>query len=624
MSDSGRAVFLSYASQDTEAARRIAEALRAAGVEVWFDQSELRGGDAWDQKIRRQIKECALFVPVISANTQSRPEGYFRLEWRLAEQRTHLMGRHRAFVLPVCVDSTSDVDADVPDAFSVVQWTWVSSGDAASAFAERVKRLLGGDVAPVSDQRMGANELTDAGRRPALLPKRVRSPWLVPALISAIAGVALAVWQPWRKPAPAATMPASHSEVAQLVARAREFMGKADPLRSDLDTAAVLLEQAAKQDAMDVTAAATLAELDARYMDELFDNSPQRLDSARRHAAQAIGLDPGNREARFANVCVMVRLAQYSPASCAAAEKILRPMLTEAPDDGRVPLELGSLAQTQGRFDEALDWFDRAAREPGMAGSANYLKAFALLVQRRLGDAERAVDQALNAENSPNLLMFKSWLVMSWEGDLEAARKIIAASPPQILVEDQSATVIFILHFWRRDYEQALDAMRAVPHDYLMANPINGPTGYFKGLALAGAGRPAAAQIEWHSALETVDRRLAAEPTDTILLHYKALLLVHLGQRDAGEQVWKASVELNGDTPWGWEEPALRVQFLPAEQSIEWLTTMLKNPPTWLTAAALRLDPTFDPLRGNPRFAVLLAQAEADPRLSPKAKETKK
>lgn len=39
-------VFLSYASQDAEAAKRICEALRAAGVEVWFDQSELRGGDA--------------------------------------------------------------------------------------------------------------------------------------------------------------------------------------------------------------------------------------------------------------------------------------------------------------------------------------------------------------------------------------------------------------------------------------------------------------------------------------------------------------------------------------------------------------------------------------------------
>jgi hypothetical protein len=38
------AVFLSYASQDAEAARRICEALQAAGIEVWFDQSELRGG----------------------------------------------------------------------------------------------------------------------------------------------------------------------------------------------------------------------------------------------------------------------------------------------------------------------------------------------------------------------------------------------------------------------------------------------------------------------------------------------------------------------------------------------------------------------------------------------------
>ena len=75
MSPAGRAVFLSYASQDAGAARRICEALRAAGVEVWFDQSELRGGDAWDAKIRQQIKACALFVPVISQHTQERLEG---------------------------------------------------------------------------------------------------------------------------------------------------------------------------------------------------------------------------------------------------------------------------------------------------------------------------------------------------------------------------------------------------------------------------------------------------------------------------------------------------------------------------------------------------------------------
>src|SRR3954470_8120552 len=115
MSEVTKAVFLSYAHEDAIAARGIAEALRAAGIEVWFDQSELRGGDAWDQKIRRQIKDCALFVPIVSANTQARLEGYFRIEWRMAAQRTHAMAGAKAFLLPVVIDDTPDADAHVPE-----------------------------------------------------------------------------------------------------------------------------------------------------------------------------------------------------------------------------------------------------------------------------------------------------------------------------------------------------------------------------------------------------------------------------------------------------------------------------------------------------------------------------
>ena len=64
MTEPAKAVFLSYASQDAEAARRISAALRAVGIEVWLDQSELRGEDVWDAAIRKQIKTCALFIPV--------------------------------------------------------------------------------------------------------------------------------------------------------------------------------------------------------------------------------------------------------------------------------------------------------------------------------------------------------------------------------------------------------------------------------------------------------------------------------------------------------------------------------------------------------------------------------
>jgi TolB-like protein/cytochrome c-type biogenesis protein CcmH/NrfG len=155
-------VFLSYAREDTDAARRIADALRGFGVEVWFDQSELRGGDAWDAKIRGQIKTCALFLPVISTTTQTREEAYFRLEWKLADDRSQLMAPGKPFIVPVVIDDTPEAGAVVPDSFSRSQWTRLAGGEPSSAFIEQVKRLL------------------EAPRKPALKPDLPRPPTLPP------------------------------------------------------------------------------------------------------------------------------------------------------------------------------------------------------------------------------------------------------------------------------------------------------------------------------------------------------------------------------------------------------------------------------------------------------------
>ena len=136
------AVFLSYASQDAEAAISICRALHAAGIEVWFDKSELQGGDAWDRRIRTQIHECQLFIPIVSANTEARIEGYFRREWKLAVDRTHDLSERAAFLVPVCIDSTPELNADVPDVFRHIQWTRLPGGETPLAFVERVRRLL--------------------------------------------------------------------------------------------------------------------------------------------------------------------------------------------------------------------------------------------------------------------------------------------------------------------------------------------------------------------------------------------------------------------------------------------------------------------------------------------------
>jgi len=141
-----QAIFLSYASQDADSARRICDALRAAGLEVWFDQSELRGGDAWDASIRKQIKECALFVPMISSNTQAREEGYFRFEWKLAVDRSHLMADNKAFFFPIVIDDTFEAAAKVPDRFRERQWTRVTSDQTTEAFATRIAKVIDGSA----------------------------------------------------------------------------------------------------------------------------------------------------------------------------------------------------------------------------------------------------------------------------------------------------------------------------------------------------------------------------------------------------------------------------------------------------------------------------------------------
>jgi TolB-like protein/tetratricopeptide (TPR) repeat protein len=222
MSESTKAVFLSYASQDAGVALRICEALRAAGVEVWFDQSELRGGDAWDQKIRRQIRECALFVPVISVNTQARAEGYFRLEWHLAEQRSHLIARGRPFIVPVAIDQTNDTDALVPDAFLAVQWMRVSGGEVSAAFCDRVKKLLGSDESVGRDRRIPPPPATAGSGDPALQKRSASRRSSLPRLLLGglailVAGaVAYLVLKPRRSP----------EEIAKIITEAQALAEK--------------------------------------------------------------------------------------------------------------------------------------------------------------------------------------------------------------------------------------------------------------------------------------------------------------------------------------------------------------------------------------------------------------
>ena len=232
-----KAVFLSYASQDAEAAGRICEALRAAGAEVWFDRSELRGGDAWDAKIRRQIKECALFVPVISENTNARPEGYFRLEWKLAVDRSHLLADDHPFLFPVVIGDVQDATARVPEKFREVQWTRLRLDETPAELAARVTRLLGGEAAGAADPGPARRGGRPPGPRSRLKPAGWRW-WMIFPIAGTVAGLLFSLrpyWRGARREKPPVVAPGSRtSEAAALAAKAYAVTQRIGFTREDL------------------------------------------------------------------------------------------------------------------------------------------------------------------------------------------------------------------------------------------------------------------------------------------------------------------------------------------------------------------------------------------------------
>jgi len=138
-----RAIFISYAREDLAAVQQLKAGLDAAGIVAWFDLERLESGDDFARKIRSNVARCSYFIPVISATTQRRFEGWFRREWNWAVDRTEGMVAGARFILPVCIDDTPEAGALVPEQFLKAHWTRLPSGTVTPEMAARLKTMLG-------------------------------------------------------------------------------------------------------------------------------------------------------------------------------------------------------------------------------------------------------------------------------------------------------------------------------------------------------------------------------------------------------------------------------------------------------------------------------------------------
>jgi hypothetical protein len=136
------AVFISYAREDLPAVQLIKAGLERAGIATWFDMDRLEGGDDYDREIQRNIARCSYFIPVVSATTQRRLEGYFRREWSYAMDRVRNMADGALFILPVTIDDTDTAAALVPDKFKALHFTHLPGGEVRDEFTQRLRDFM--------------------------------------------------------------------------------------------------------------------------------------------------------------------------------------------------------------------------------------------------------------------------------------------------------------------------------------------------------------------------------------------------------------------------------------------------------------------------------------------------
>ena len=136
------AVFISYAREDLQAVQRLKAGLDAAGIKTWFDLDRLEGGDDYDRKIQRNIARCSYFIPVVSATTERRLEGYFRREWSYAIDRSRNIAEGALFILPICIDDTNAAGAHVPEKFKALHITRLAGGEVSGEFARHLHDFL--------------------------------------------------------------------------------------------------------------------------------------------------------------------------------------------------------------------------------------------------------------------------------------------------------------------------------------------------------------------------------------------------------------------------------------------------------------------------------------------------
>jgi tetratricopeptide (TPR) repeat protein len=288
------------------------------------------------------------------------------------------------------------------------------------------------------------------------------------------------------------------------------------------------------------------------------------------------------------------------------------------PNNARIFEWSGYIDRRQGRWEDAARDFARAIELDPRNDDLLFGAAVTNICLRDYKQAREISDRG-NALASHNNYMrvLPGWIAFHERADTQpwhaALEKIVTGNPT---AGRTLARQRFFLALYRRDFVAADHALAAVADITLQARgigPIELSRTFAHGLLARTKGDAASAYADFSAARPQQEKVARADPDDASKLCVLGLIDAALGEKEAALREGRRAVELlpvKKDTLNGAEilyfYTVICAWIGERDLAFEQLETLARIP-AGVSYGEIRLDPFWDPLRGDPRFEKIVA-----------------
>ena len=340
-----------------------------------------------------------------------------------------------------------------------------------------------------------------------------------------------------------------------------------------------------------------------------FNGTPDPVVAARSKAAAERGLALGKDGA--IGHWGMARYRQLVVTDMAGAAEEMDLALRASPNDADILRTAAQLESSLGRWDQAITYAERARRlDPRSFGAATVLGNL-YLYTRQYDKALAAANDALAlAPAAPQAIEGQAMVHLA-RGDLASARALIAGAPGSL---SRPELLAYLGNYWDlywllTDEDQKL--LLRLPVSAFFDDASVRAIIFMQTYWLRGDQTKAHAYAD--TTLAALDEQLRATPQDPQRHISRGLALAYLGRKTeaiAEGERGVALMPLSRDAGSGayFQHQLVRIYILvgESEKAMDRLEPLLQVP-YYLSPGWLRIDPTFAPLKGNPRFQRLIA-----------------